>query len=103
MATTPELYMQFKAVVDAVTITLDEDTSRICRLPTELHPTSFMADGVLVVSAEDGKMFAHPYGPYSGEAPPYDHYIHKDLLALEKSWGGHWEWRDGGSIAFYFD
>lgn len=62
----------------------------------EVGPTVFERDGVLFVSAEDGKGFADYYSEEAG-CPD----ICKELEAFAKKHGMFWEWCDPGSIALY--
>jgi hypothetical protein len=56
-------------------------------------PTTFVRDGALFVSAEDGKPFAN----YYDLGHPY---IHPALEAWASKRDGYWEWENPGAITF---
>lgn len=60
-------------------------------------PTVFERDGLVFISAEDGKGFADYYGEYQATEAPY---IHPELEAIAKNHGGYWEWENPGCIVF---
>ena len=62
-------------------------------------PHSFVRDGALHVSAENGDGAADYYGEYRGNFP----YIHPTLEAWATKHKGYWEWVNPGCIAFYAD
>lgn len=64
---------------------------------TEVSPTLFEHDGVVHVSAEDGRGFADYYGEYRGGYP----WIHPKLVEYAEKNNMHWEWDNPGSIALY--
>lgn len=59
--------------------------------------SSFIRDGVLKVSGEDGRGLIDYYGEYRGGYP----YINPKLEAFAKEHGMHWEWDDPGSISLW--
>ena len=56
-------------------------------------------DGRLWVSGEDGTGFVDYYGEFRGGDP----YIDPAISAWAEKHGGHFEWRDPGSIVFSED
>jgi hypothetical protein len=62
-----------------------------------VNPTVFIRDGVLHVSAEDGKPWADYYGEYRGGYA----WINPTLEAWAKANGMYWEWQNPGCIALY--
>lgn len=63
----------------------------------DVHPTAFIRDGVLHVSAEDGQPWADYYGEHRGGYP----WINPKLEEFAKQNDGFWEWVNPGCIAFY--
>ncbi len=63
----------------------------------ELHPTVFVQDGVLKVSAEDGRGYADYYGEYRGGYP----WIEPKLEQFAAAHGLFWEWQNPGCIGLY--
>ena len=59
-------------------------------------PTVIERDGLVIVSAEDGKGFADYYGEFTGG----DMWINPELEAIAKKHGGYWEWESAGAISF---
>lgn len=63
----------------------------------DVHATTFIRDGVVYVSAEDGKNLVDYYGEYRGGYP----YIDPVLEAFAKEQGMFWEWVNPGCIGLY--
>ncbi len=59
-------------------------------------PTTIERDGRIIVSAEDGCLFADYHGEFRGGYP----WIHPELVQLAKDNGGYWEWENPGCICF---
>jgi hypothetical protein len=88
--------VQLKALVDQlVTTGLHSKTFE----NIDINPRSFIRDGVVVVSAEDGPYWADYYGEFRGGYP----WINPKLEEFATAQGGHWEWDNPGSISFYLD
>ena len=60
-------------------------------------PTTFVRDGVLYVSTEDGNHFADYYGEYRGGAP----WIDSRIEAAARDHGYFWEWQNAACIGAY--
>ena len=70
----------------------------------DLHPTAFASkdnDYAIIVSAEDGRGFAHYEGQYEGIIGPFDPWIHPDIEAWAKRHGYGVDWRDPGSVILW--
>jgi len=76
-------------------VTGDLDYVEVERTPD--HGTT--EDGDLWVSGEDGLGFVDFYGEFRGGYP----YIDPAIIEWATEHGGHFEWRDPGSIVFYAD
>lgn len=63
----------------------------------DIKCTTFIRDGAVCVSGEDGRDIIDYYGQYRGGFP----YIHPKLEALAAQHGMHWEWNDPGSISLW--
>lgn len=61
-----------------------------------VHPEVWIRDGMVFVSAEDGRDWADYYGDYRGGYS----YINPQLEALAKKHSGYWEWQNPGCIVF---
>lgn len=68
----------------------------------ELHPTAFKGErpDQIIVSAEDGGLFAGYYGRYETEAYQ-DPWVHDAILAWAKEHDYEVDWRDPGSVLLY--
>jgi hypothetical protein len=60
-------------------------------------PYSFIVDGLLQISSENGDHAIDYYGEYRGGYP----YIDPKLESWAAKRGGHWEWQNCSAIAFY--
>lgn len=60
---------------------------------TKNPPRTFVKDGFIYVSAEDGNYFADYYGEYKEEM-----YIDPRLEKIGEKYGMYWDWEDAGSI-----
>jgi hypothetical protein len=59
-------------------------------------PRTFIRNGVLFVSAEDGNYFADYDGEFKGPL-----YIDPRLVSIAKKYDMYWEWENAGSIALW--
>lgn len=62
-------------------------------------PTTFIKDGTLFLSTEDGKLFADFYGEYRGG---YD-WIDPRLVKWATKKRAYWEWQNAGCVALNFN
>lgn len=64
---------------------------------TQVVPTVIERDDKIIVSAEDGLLWADYYGEFSGG----DMWIEPVLEAFAKEHGLHWEWENPGAISLW--
>lgn len=70
----------------------------------DLHPTAFESrddSREIIVSAEDGRGFAHYLGQFQGEFAPFDPWVHPLIEAWAKAHGYEVSWRDPGSVSLW--
>ena len=76
---------------------MDWDRETKSLIDTVVSPTVIERDGLVIVSAEDGKGFADYWG--CDEIQREGMYIHPELEALADKHGMYWEWEDAGAIS----
>lgn len=70
----------------------------------DLHPTVIASQDdarEIIVSAEDGRGFAHYLGQFDGEFAPFDPWVHPLIETWAQAHGYEVSWRDPGSVSLW--
>jgi hypothetical protein len=70
------------------------DISKLKSKITNKSPKTFVKDGFIHLSAEDGSYFADYYGEFKDE----EMYIDPRLEKIANKYGMMWDWEDAGTI-----